>query len=282
MSIFQPFAFFAPVAGAGPAYLLDTYPGATVAHSVRRLSSTYTGDCVRVRRNYDSGETNIGFDGNGYIDLAALSTFVVGGSATVTTWFDQSGNGNDAIMAITSKQPMISDGSGNPYLAPSKASLNFATSRVLTYYLPYLVYGASSSFYFITTRAVGSNKYLFGGSGPGSKPTFLTGYEGDFEWYDADRIVIQSTGASQTNVSQVSATVTEGVNVTAYYQGAQKFSQAAGTLGTTRNLEVIGGSATTSDLFNGKMSEVVLYMTTNESSNTAGILANQNAFYVTY
>ena len=43
--------------------LLDTYSGASVAYSLRKLSSTYSGSTIRVRRSSDNTEQDIGFTG---------------------------------------------------------------------------------------------------------------------------------------------------------------------------------------------------------------------------
>lgn len=65
--------------GSGFTGLLDTYTGAAAAYSVRKLSSTYTGDALRVRRSSDDTEQDIGFDGEGNLDTTALTTFVNSG-----------------------------------------------------------------------------------------------------------------------------------------------------------------------------------------------------------
>ncbi len=41
--------------------LLDDYPSAAAAYSVRKLRSAYTGSAIRVRRASDNAEQNIGF-----------------------------------------------------------------------------------------------------------------------------------------------------------------------------------------------------------------------------
>jgi hypothetical protein len=59
--------------------LLDK-SGATIsaeyAYSLRKLSSCYIGSAIRVRRNSDNQELNIGFDVNGNLDTTALKIFV--------------------------------------------------------------------------------------------------------------------------------------------------------------------------------------------------------------
>jgi hypothetical protein len=60
--------------GSGGA-LLDSYGGAAAAFSLRKLSSTYGGAAVRVRRSLDNTEQDIQFAG-GQLDQAALQAFV--------------------------------------------------------------------------------------------------------------------------------------------------------------------------------------------------------------
>ena len=86
--------------------LLDTYSGAAAAYSLRQLSSTYSGDAITVRRASDNTTQNIGFVNN-QLDTASLETFCSGTDGFVTTWYDQSGNANDATQATASVQPQI-------------------------------------------------------------------------------------------------------------------------------------------------------------------------------
>ena len=71
--------------------LLDTYTGATVAYSLRKLKSTYSGSSIRVRRSIDNSEKDISFDSSGNLDTNALLDFVgypnqfIFGSETLST-----------------------------------------------------------------------------------------------------------------------------------------------------------------------------------------------------
>jgi surface protein len=71
--------------------LLDTYPNAAAAYSLRLLRSAYTGSAIRVRRSSDNTEQDIGFVSN-ELDTSALTTFCSGTNGFVKTWYDQSGN----------------------------------------------------------------------------------------------------------------------------------------------------------------------------------------------
>jgi hypothetical protein len=86
--------------------LLDDYPNAAAAYSLRLLRTAYTGDAIRVRRASDNTEQDIGFVSN-ELDTSALTTFCSGTNGFVKTWYDQSGNGNDATQTTSANQPQI-------------------------------------------------------------------------------------------------------------------------------------------------------------------------------
>ena len=91
-------------------YLLDDYPGAAAAYSVRKLSSTYSGSAMRVRRTVAPfDEQDIGFNGVD-LDEAAIVSFGGSDPLTVSVWYDQSGSSNDASQATATAQPQIYDG----------------------------------------------------------------------------------------------------------------------------------------------------------------------------
>jgi Alpha-L-arabinofuranosidase B, catalytic len=94
---------------------LDVYPGSAGAYSVRRLSSSYQGAALRIRRSTpDTTEMDIGFNALGNLDIDALMAFVGGGNGMVSIWYDQSGNGAHYIQTTGSNQPqMVTAGSIN-------------------------------------------------------------------------------------------------------------------------------------------------------------------------
>jgi hypothetical protein len=103
--LFTPFAFVK----SAPTFvgLLDIYPGARAAYSVRRLSGTYNGSAIKVRRSSDNATQDIGFTAAGNLDTGSLATFVGANNGFVETWYDQSGNGSDLTQATTNRQPQI-------------------------------------------------------------------------------------------------------------------------------------------------------------------------------
>lgn len=99
-------------------YLIDRKKDAILGYSLQKISSefVYSGPCVRVRRDSDDTEMDIGFDGS-FIDTDALIAFTGAGNAYVTIWYDQSFAGNHATQTVNSKQPLIVS-SGTLYADP--------------------------------------------------------------------------------------------------------------------------------------------------------------------
>ena len=86
--------------------LLDLFPNAAAAYSLRKVRTDYDGAAIRVRRSTDNAELDIGFVDND-LDTASLLTFAGAGNGFVTTWYDQSLNGNDATQPISGRQSSI-------------------------------------------------------------------------------------------------------------------------------------------------------------------------------
>jgi 3D (Asp-Asp-Asp) domain-containing protein len=106
--------------------LLDLYPSAAAAYSVRKLRNAYSGSAIRVRRSSDNTEQDIGFSSDN-LDATALTTFCSGTDGFVTTWYDQSGNSRNATNTTAADQPQIVS-SGSIINVNSKPSIKFQDS----------------------------------------------------------------------------------------------------------------------------------------------------------
>lgn len=101
--------------------LLDQYPGATAAYSLRYVTSSYVGeDVILVRRSSDNAK--LGFTPAEITDGTLLS-WVGGGDGFIATWYDQTQSGRDVTQPTTTKQPaivisgsLVTDVSGKPAL----------------------------------------------------------------------------------------------------------------------------------------------------------------------
>jgi hypothetical protein len=91
--------------GGGTTYLDSLATTPHLVLSLRKMISTAT-VAIRVRRSSDNTEQDIGFSGNS-LDTASLATFVGAGNGFVVTFYDQTGNGRNAVQATAAKQPRI-------------------------------------------------------------------------------------------------------------------------------------------------------------------------------
>ncbi|MFN9116211.1 MAG: hypothetical protein ACK5XN_39700 [Bacteroidota bacterium] len=88
--------------------LLDTYPNAAAAYSLRKLSTSYQGPAIRVRRSSDNQEQDIYFDSLSNLDTNSLTSFVgIGGNGFVTTWYNQKGSAANLVQTTAANQPSI-------------------------------------------------------------------------------------------------------------------------------------------------------------------------------
>lgn len=96
--------------GGGFSYLLDLYPGALVAYSLRQLISTYPSSsrCIRIRRSSDNAELDIYFVSN-VVDTASILSFVGSGDGYVVRFCNQldTSGVRDAYQSIALNQPLI-------------------------------------------------------------------------------------------------------------------------------------------------------------------------------
>ena len=145
---------------SGTNLLLDTYTGAAAAYSVRLLDKDYSGSCMRIRRDSDDSETDIGFDSSGDLDTSAISTFAGSANAYCVTWYDQSGNSKNLSKSTQSYQPKIyngtsveTDASGKPQLVCTNDNMTGGPS-----------YGGSNVSFFAVAR-LDTNSVIAGGDG---------------------------------------------------------------------------------------------------------------------
>jgi len=132
--------------------LLDQYPGADVAYSLRRLISTYNGPICRVRRESDDIEADVHFDSRGGYSLespvdnfsSASSSTVLGEFANsggiysnpdsetggqdmwMTVWYDQTQGANTVGVASDGRNGRVTTASKQPRML-NGGNLSYAT-----------------------------------------------------------------------------------------------------------------------------------------------------------
>ena len=268
--------FIIPSSSPSSTFLLDTYSGAAAAYSVRRLSSTYASNLIRVRRSSDNTEQDIGYDANNVLDTASLLSFVGAGNGFVTTWYDQSGNANNATQSTALNQPQIVS-SGALLTANSKPSMVLSTNSTA------LTLGST-----ISVAASNYNSFVGKKDGAGTMLRALTSAAADgyklMNTYDNKYYIYAKAGSylvSNTADTTTSQILLTGMNVAGTMSIYKNGSVVATTLNSwnyTNSIGVIGGGASGA---NFRLQEAVFY-NSDQSSNRTGIESNINTYYTIY
>jgi hypothetical protein len=257
--------------------LLDTYPNAAAAYSVRRLSSTYNGSLMQVRIDTVGQPVyDIGFDANGDLDTADLISKAAGNDAFVRTWYDQSGNVNDAQNPTSSLQPQIvSSGSILTLGTAAKPCLNFNNDYLdtpsqtdiigrLDYYATYNVtsYGAAGT---ILLGSTTSSAFYFQHAG------------GNYLNNTTTITAIAMNDSVQRLINPYADTVARvGFNDTTYSSGLLNKEINS----TSRVFRIGAYPAGGSWNFIGNLQEIVIY--SGNQLGKAGIKSNINSYYSIY
>ena len=270
---------YADLAGGGFTGLLDTYSGAAAAYSLRQLSSTYSGDAIVVRRSSDNTTQNIGFVNN-ELDTASLESFCSGTDGFVTTWYDQSGNANNAIQATASSQPKIVS-SGSTILENGKAAVDFdgTDDHLLT----------SSTFSITSTTTLSVIKMNLAsveGYPVMIQSTNNTGYRQHLNSsYIRGRFSgtnIDDTSISPNNVHALFTIVNDGSTGSLFWNSqTQSTGSASLSADPTAVLSIAGNIAIRTTFSDGTMQELIVY-SSDESTNRTGIETNINSYYSIY
>jgi hypothetical protein len=260
--------------------ILDTYPNAAVAYSVRKLRAAYTGNSIRVRRSSDNTEQNIGFTSAGDLDTTALTAFCGAGNGFITTWYDQSGNANDATQSTAGNQPQIVS-SGSVILENLKPTISFLSGLSG---LDFNTFTASAVTMFMIVK-VKNDPPTDPNSGFvkfGTAATVNHFPYSDSNIYDdtfsATRRTVgnPTTPLNQLNIYNVLSTSTEW---TAQLNTTQIYTSGINTVDINSNPKI--GSKNIGFGMNNFISELIVYPS-NQSSNTTGITSNINTYYGIY
>lgn len=283
--------------------LLDTYSGAAAAYSLRRLSSSYTGPLIRVRRSSDNTELDIGYTATGDLDTTALLAFTGANSGFVTTWYDQSGNSRNATQATSTAQPrivnagvvdtrssktaMLFDGTSDYFVIGSGGGI----MRNKEYGAAFAVAGWRASptsnnvLFNITTSSLSIARFLMGG-GLVSGKLFSGGRRLDANSFQS---VSSSASVSTTNLQLFSSLFQYATSdLYQYINGSldgstTSFQTDGATSDTDSNTPTIGASlgGSPTSFLSGWMSELVIW-NVNQSSSRTLIETNQNTYWSIY
>jgi hypothetical protein len=267
--------------------LLDLYPSAAAAYSVRKLRAAYSGSAIRVRRSSDNTETDIGFSGAN-LDTTALTSFCSGTNGFVTTWYDQSGNSRNATQTTAANQPQIVS-SGSVILYGTKPTMRFDgvsdflqsvlfnySNALSSYYVTQRIGNASAYAPDISTPNTdstdgGALHYINSGLKGASYPFFpyFGNYDGNGNYANGDKYLInyEMTNSVGFNVYRNNS-----------FEGG---SNTSGTIPTKTQGIRISAQETPARYSNNNFSEVIMWLS-NQSANRSAINSDMNTYFSVY
>jgi hypothetical protein len=289
--------------------LLDTYSGAAAAYSLRRLSSTYTGDAVEVYNG--SSYANVGFNVFGELDTVALAAHCGSNNGFVSKWYSQTGS-NDATQTTTANMPKIYDGTtgvvtegsaGNekPAVQMASNSINLSVPNSKATF-KFLHDGSSSSTSWVVsptdareTSGTTQHELLETGEFTSSVGVEINYSSSQYSNTEYARFLVKNGTGAPVDYTTPAGTFAVGQNLATFYIDADNATAAdslkvglnSGAL-LTGNTQTAAPSAADSQFdftiyggFTAHWQEVIVW-NSDESSNRTGIEANINTFYSIY
>lgn len=272
----------------------DTFAAPHRALSLRRLLGSYTGALIRVRRSTDNAEQDIAPAANGDLDTAALLAFAGSGSAYVTTWYDQSGNGRHMTQATVAAQPRIVNAGALDVLAGKAAILFDGVDDHLFAATSGLYAAGAASLAAVMAAAAASNSVLFQESATGDNASLYRIVRSSTANWN-----VQSNGPTGTSNYATSSTgsdvfdgnahhlfYAEGANlINTWKDGTAKHANVAAPRTSPPNIgqTVIGanrGLSALNNFLNGRVQELVTWAS-DRTAERAAISAAQRNYWGT-
>ena len=290
--------------------ILDLYPSAYHAYSLRKLKSTYTGKCLRIRRTtttptVTTTTVDIDFDVFNTISLTSRITYVSGTTTTATnlgqfcasivngytnpdgvntnqsifvvTWFDQSGNNKNVTQPTASAQPRIVN-AGNLEIIDGSVGVRFISANANGLFLADTSTSYNNMSCFVVSNSISAtvNTSAYGqGFLAGNARLFMP--SGSAISYDT--INTFPIAGITANVDRLYELVCGSVTTSAYSNGVISSVPLIASLSVTNGVIRLGGNGSPVVPLNGHVKEVIAFVGT---PSRTGIENNINSFYTVW
>lgn len=274
--------------------LLDDYPNAAAAYSIRLLKSDYSGALVRIRKASDNSEDDFYPDSNNELSLSStnlggttLSSFIGSENGFIVTWYDQSGNSNNATQATAANQPKIIN-AGALITDNSKPAFEFngvTNSRELTV-LSALTFNQDSSIISVASSNDNtSEQTIYNLQINAINRQFALGYnrDGTNRIGSSIRLSDLSFVNSGDSIADMTQRLYSQVGICSTSTNTLYIDSVAAT-NTYRPRAATGnslGGRSGAFFLNGYLQEVILWES-DKSSDLTGIETNVNSFFSIY
>jgi hypothetical protein len=272
------------ITGVGQApRLLDAYPGAAAAYSLRNLSWAYGGSVVRVRRSSDNTEQD--FTAAQVTD-GTLTTFCGAGDGFVRTWYDQSGNGNHLGQSITANQPTIVSG-GSIIAVNTKPGIQAdGSDDFLRCSLAVSTLDISIGLVYKNNGSTGNRRIFDLGDTTGEITSLFA--SDNFQFAPTSKTVgyrhpenVFVTGPAPNQSQTLLSYVRSSTTLQSAWFNNQPFTNTSSTTTFTSQQLTVGASNSSVNFLDGIVQELFIYPS-NQSANRIAIEANINAHYAIY
>ena len=254
-------------------FLFD-YPNAAAAYSVRQLNNNAE-YCMQVERS-DGRTMNIGFVA-GDLDTQAIIDFAGANPATVSRWYDQSGNQNHAEQTAQANQPKIYNGTAviteNGKPAIDLLTVSTSSPRNLNISIPDI----AQPYTFAIAQRMGSNNPYQATIVNGPNNLALLSYGGN-------QIMLSSTqrqGTVDLTQQRVITAIYDSPSSNLFVNGGSIITnQDTGTSSTSTVLHIGGNQSSHYWQQGGTIQEYILWSNNQQTEgNRAAIEQNINTYY---
>ena len=251
-----------------------------VAVSTRKLISSYSGPCIKVRNTSNNALQDIWATGNN-LDETSLNSFLSGAPGAVQTLYDQSGQGNHYWQDDYSLQPILEKDS-------TLYGLRFGNSRLLVNSGSYSIFSLPAPFnfvYAIGLRFGSDGAQVFLRRGPEQPYSDGHGYyagRSGFVGMQGSSNKVSTNFASDLSLGQKHVVSWAGLNdtVTAYSDGSQGNVTASWGYNSDTNPLTLGTYAFNHDAnFTGLLYEFIFTANNTDRGTLEQLINNYIAAY---
>ena len=203
----------------------------------------------------------------GQISDGTLTAFTGAGDGFVSTWYDQSGNGNDAVQATTTAQPLIVSSGTLITGGIAFDGVDDGLKPVSGFFTNI----QDCAFFSVATRELGSTGYISQAS-PALNRYHIRG--GSVQYGDPAQTNTYTIG---DDTQYLLASSSSSGTATLYINGANDGGVSYDETGA--GASSIGANTGISGAFwNGKIAEIIAY-DSDQSANVSGIETDINSYY---
>ena len=260
----------------GTAYS-SSVTGAVAILSLRKVTSSYSGFCCKIRETGGDTLLDIGFDNRGLLDKVAFDAHIGVNNGHIHTIYDQSGGGHNFANSTTTRQPqVIYTGSDIPEIhwdgSDFLQGVNAATAMGIdggTYYMSTMAKtSASADIMFIIGTPSNYYEAHFGGAAGTITSAPSIGDNNAFtvspNWNNGSYHTISTKSASSSNYIR--------------YDGSDGTPQAS--VNPSVNSTLYWGGRITTFPYTGIMNELIIWNIVPSEGTISAIETDQNGLWV--